>query len=75
VLRLSRALANPHAILGAAIALLLQLAAAKIAPLAHVLRVTPLEPIDWVVILSLAAIPAVVGQLIKVATGVWKNSQ
>ena len=65
VLRLRRALANPHAIVGAGIAVLLQLAAAAIDPLARVLRVTPLEPIDWLVIVALAAVPAVVGQMLK----------
>ncbi len=65
VLRLRRALANPHAIVGAAIAVLLQLSAAAIDPLARVLRVTPLEPRDWFVIVALAAVPAVVGQMLK----------
>jgi P-type Ca2+ transporter type 2C len=69
VLRLRRALANPYAILGAAIALLLQLSAAAIDPLARVLRVTPLEPVDWLVIVALAAVPAVVGQVLKVLAG------
>jgi hypothetical protein len=62
---LSRALANPHAIAGAGIAVLLQLSAAAIDPLARVLRVTPLEPVDWLVIVALAAVPAVVGQVLK----------
>ncbi len=48
-----------------AIAVLLQLSAAAIDPLARVLRVTPLEPIDWLVIVALAAVPAVVGQMLK----------
>jgi P-type Ca2+ transporter type 2C len=69
VLRLRRALANPHAIVGAAIAVLLQLSAAAIDPLARVLRVTPLEPTDWLVIVALAAVPAVVGQLLKALRG------
>jgi Ca2+-transporting ATPase len=66
VLRLRRALANPYAILGAGIAVLLQLSAAMVDSLARVLRVTPLQPIDWFVILTLAAVPAVVGQMLKV---------
>ena len=69
VLRLRRALANPYAILGAAIAVLLQLSAAAIDPLARVLRVTPLEPVEWLVIVALAAVPAVVGQVLKVLAG------
>jgi Ca2+-transporting ATPase len=74
VLRVRRALANPYAIVGAGIAVLLQLAAAGIAPLAHVLRVMPLEPLEWLVILVLASIPAVVGQIIKVGHDVGKNT-
>jgi hypothetical protein len=37
--------------------------------LARVLRVTPLEPVAWLVIVALAAVPAVVGQLLKVLRG------
>jgi Ca2+-transporting ATPase len=70
VLRVSRALANPFALLGAGFAVLLQVTAATFEPLARVLRVTPLHSTDWLVIIGLAAIPAVVGQLLKaVRTG------
>jgi hypothetical protein len=47
----------------------LQLSAAAIDPLARVLRVTPLEPRDWLVIVTLAAVPAVVGQMLKAVRG------
>jgi P-type Ca2+ transporter type 2C len=66
VLRLERALANPYALAGAGLALLLQLAAAGIDPLARILRVTPLEPVEWLVVVALASIPALVGQAVKV---------
>ena len=74
MLRLTRALANPHAVLGAGLALLLQVVAAEFDPLARVLRVTPLEPFDWLVIVALASIPAVVGQVIKAMRQVGKYS-
>ena len=65
VLRVSRALANPFAVLGAGLAVLLQVAAATFAPLSRVLQVTALNPTDWLVVIGLAAIPAVVGQVLK----------
>ena len=74
VLHPLRALANPHAVVGAGLALLLQLAAAEFDPLARVLRVTPLAPFDWLVIVALASIPAVVGQVIKALQPVGKYS-
>jgi Ca2+-transporting ATPase len=67
VLRLRRAIANPYALLGAGIAVLLQASAAAVEPLARVLRVVPLEPIEWTVVIGLAAIPATVGQILKSA--------
>jgi P-type Ca2+ transporter type 2C len=65
VLRLERALANPYALAGAGLALLLQLAAVSIDPLARILRVTPLEPVEWLVVVTLASIPALAGQALK----------
>ena len=65
VLRLERALANPYALAGAGVALLLQLAAAVIDPLARVLRVAPLDPVEWIVVVGLASLPALAGQAMK----------
>jgi Ca2+-transporting ATPase len=65
VLRLRRAIANPYALLGAGIAVLLQASAAAVEPLARVLRVVPLEPIEWTVVIGRAAITATVGQILK----------
>jgi P-type Ca2+ transporter type 2C len=66
VLRLERALANPYALAGAGLAVVLQLAAAAVDPLARILRVTPLDPVEWLVVLALASIPALAGQALKV---------
>jgi hypothetical protein len=45
-----------------ALSIALQLAALGFAPLAAILHVTPLETTEWIVVVALAAIPAVVGQ-------------
>ena len=65
VLRLERALANPYALAGAGLALLLQLAAATIEPLARILRVAPLDAVEWMVVVGLALLPALGGQTLK----------
>jgi Ca2+-transporting ATPase len=65
VLRLSRATANPYALAGATIAIGLQIATAWIAPLADILRVTPLATSEWALVVIMAALPAVVGQMWK----------
>jgi Ca2+-transporting ATPase len=65
VVRLERALANPHALAGAGLALLLQLAAATVEPLARILRVTPLDAVEWMVVVGLAVLPALGGQALK----------
>ena len=51
---------------GAAMAVGLQLATVAIAPLAAILQVTPLSVRDWMVIAAASAVPAVVGQMLKV---------
>ena len=68
VLRPGRAVANPFALAAVAASVVLQFVAVGYAPLARVLRVSSLDPADWSVVLALAAMPAVVGQAIKVAT-------
>ena len=74
VLRLGRALANPYALAGAGLAVLLQLGAAIIDPLARILRVTPLDGTEWVVVIALASIPALAGQGAKVYRAVSLKS-
>jgi Ca2+-transporting ATPase len=69
VLRLERAVANPYALAGAGLAVLLQVAAAAVDPLARILRVAPLDPVEWLVVIVLASIPALAGQAIKVYWG------
>ena len=59
------ALSNPIALAAAALAIGLQLLAAFFAPLARVLRVTPLSGREWILVLALGALPAVLGQLVK----------
>ena len=66
VLRLGRVLANPYALVGAGLAVLLQALAVVVDPLARILRVTPLGPVEWVVVVGLASIPAIAGQAVKV---------
>lgn len=61
----ARALSNPYAIGGLALSIALQLLAGYLAPLARVLGVVRLEAADWLLILSFALIPAVVGQAVK----------
>jgi Ca2+-transporting ATPase len=65
VLALRRAVANPYALTGVAIALTLQVAAVAVAPLASLLDIVSLSARDWVVVVGLAAVPAVGGQLFK----------
>jgi Ca2+-transporting ATPase len=55
-------LTNPFALLGAGITIGLQLLAAYLPPLARMLHVSPLQPIDWAVILGLASVLPIVGQ-------------
>jgi Ca2+-transporting ATPase len=66
VLSLRAATSNPAAIGAILLSVGLQLAALLIAPLAVVLRLTPLGWRDWAVIITFSAIPAVIGQALKV---------
>ena len=65
VVRPARVAANPYALGAVALSIGLQLLSIYARPLAGVLRVERLGPIQWIVILVLAAIPAAVGQAIK----------
>jgi P-type Ca2+ transporter type 2C len=70
VLSLRAATSNPAAIGAVLLSLGLQAAALLIAPLAVVLRLTPLGLQEWAVVVTLSAIPAIAGQLLKV----WRRS-
>jgi Ca2+-transporting ATPase len=65
VLRPDRALANRFALGAVVLAVLLQVAAVAVDPLAGVLEVVPLTAQEWLVVTVMAAIPAVVGQAIR----------
>ena len=65
VLSLPLALGNKYALGAAAFAVVLQLLTVLFPPLAHVLHVTSLSMIDWVVVAFLGLLPAVAGQAIK----------
>jgi Ca2+-transporting ATPase len=65
VTTLRRALANRYATGAMAIAVALQLLTVCYAPLAGVLGVRPLDMDEWLVVVLLASIPAVVGQLLR----------
>jgi len=66
VLSFRAATANPAAIGAVVLSVGLQLAALLIAPLASVLRLAPLGWREWAVIVTLSAVPAIGGQLVKV---------
>jgi Ca2+-transporting ATPase len=66
VLAPRRALANRFALLGVGVALALQLLTAT-GPLARILEVAPLSQAEWLSVVLWGALPAVVGQISKVA--------
>ena len=66
VLSLRRIGANAYALAAVALSIGLQLVAMYVEPLAALLHVVPLRREEWVVVVVLAAIPAVVGQALKV---------
>jgi Ca2+-transporting ATPase len=57
--------ANPYALGAVVLALGLQILAMYVAPLAAVLGVVPLQPVDWLVVVTVGALPAVVGQILR----------
>ncbi len=65
VLSLGRALANRYALGAVALSLGLQLLAAATPPLAALLHLVPLSWTDWLVVVGLASVPAVVGQILR----------
>jgi Ca2+-transporting ATPase len=58
-------LSNPYALGAVVLSIALQLLAIYVQPLARVLGVEPLDARSWFLVLSLAVIPAVLGQGIK----------
>jgi Ca2+-transporting ATPase len=70
VLSWRRAIANRAALVALVIGALSLFAVIQIPVLAQLLRLVPLAAGDWVLVLGLALVPAVVGQTVKV-TRVW----
>ena len=66
VLQPARAVANVFALAAVGASVVLQFVAVGYGPLANVLRLSPLDRGDWMLVLALAALPAVMGQAIKV---------
>jgi Ca2+-transporting ATPase len=66
VLTLPAATANPAAIGAVLLSVGLQLSSLLIAPLASVLRLTPLGWREWTVVVLLSVLPGAVGQVLKV---------
>jgi Ca2+-transporting ATPase len=67
VLSVRAALANPWAIGAVLLVLGLQAAAVHWSPLARVLRTVPLDGVEWLWVIALAALPAVLGEIVKPA--------
>jgi len=64
VLQPRRAISNPYALLGVGLALTLQ-AMTLLSPLSSILSLTSLELSDWIVVVMVGSIPAIVGQAVK----------
>jgi Ca2+-transporting ATPase len=75
VLSLAAALRNRWAIASIVIVVALQLLAVFARPLAAVLGVHALDRREWAIVLGLAAIPAVVGQGVKLAQALRTNAR
>jgi Ca2+-transporting ATPase len=65
VLSPERALSNRYALAAVLLTFALQVVAVSLDPLAQVLGLSPLSGNDWLVVLGLALVPAVVGQALK----------
>ena len=65
VLHPARALVNGAAVLAVVLAIALQAIAVSVPAIATTLRVAPLSVREWGVVLALAAVPAIVGQVVK----------
>jgi Ca2+-transporting ATPase len=65
VFDVKRALANPYAVGGLTLSIVLQLVAVYADPLPRILGLAPLDQRDWLIVIAFALVPAVVGQGIK----------
>ena len=65
VLAPARVVANPYAVGGVVLSLILQVGLVQVPPLAALLHVTPLGARHWAVVLALSAVTAVTGQAIR----------
>ena len=65
VLSPRRALANPYAVGAVALSVALQLVALYVTPLADILRIEALTLREWIPIILLGAVPALLGQVVK----------
>jgi Ca2+-transporting ATPase len=65
VLTIGQALANPVAVGAVVLVVFLQVLAVHFPPFAETLHTEPLGARDWLVCLSLALVPAVVGQAVR----------
>jgi Ca2+-transporting ATPase len=65
VLERLQLVANPYALGAVGLAVALQIAALHVDPLPALLGVVPLAPGEWAIVVTLSALPAVVGQGIK----------
>jgi Ca2+-transporting ATPase len=68
VLAFRQIVSNSYALAGVGIALALQIAAAFFVPLRDLLDVVVLDATDWIAIVVLSALPAIVGQIFKLAS-------
>jgi len=68
VLAPARAIANRYALAAVGVTAGLQVLALEVAPLARVLRLSPIGTEGWLVVMCLALTPALAGQLIKMIT-------
>ena len=73
VLRWRRVVANRAALAALAIGALTVLAVVQVPAFAHLLHLVPLSAADWLLVGSLALVPAIVGQAIKLSR-VWPRT-
>jgi Ca2+-transporting ATPase len=67
VVRLEAALSNPYAVGAVILSVALQLISVNVLAIRGLLRLTALDSTDWLIVFAAAALPAVIGQAIKLA--------
>ena len=67
VLRLDAALSNPYAVGAVILSVALQLVSVNVLAIRGLLRLSALDGADWLVVVTASALPAVIGQAIKLA--------